>query len=211
MNIRRFLCLAGTFVGLTLISTAAWAVDPGKWSYAAIAFAPSTGNFRYSYNYLSQEDAEWGALSGMKEKDAKIVTWVNRGYCALALGDDLSAYGSGYQNGDGASNHGAMDNALRNCRDVTKNAKVVLCLLSDGSYIYQSQNSKIPGTEDQHLKRYPNVDPFRTVTPLNSWFDSNSHVPVAPQTNPRLPRSSVAPQLSPFDSLFNPEPAAFLK
>ena len=205
MNVRRFLCFAGTFVCLTLLSTAAWAIDVGEWTHAAIAYAPSTGKFRYSYNYFSFDDAEQAALQGMTEKDAKIVASVNRGFCALAIGDDWGAYGSGYQNGDGATAAGAMDRALRNCRDVTKGARIAICLVSDGQFIHQPKDFLIPGTEDQRLKRYPNVDPFKTVTPLNKWFESNSHVPVAPQTNPLLPRNRLAPQLIPANPQLVPQ------
>ena len=142
MNIRRFLCALSVFACLTLLTSATWAIDVSDDSYAAIAFAPSTGNFRYAYNYGSRYSAEQAALRGMPEKDAKIVCWVNRGFCALAIGDDGS-YGTGWTFGDDATNTEAMDTALRNCREHTKTARIVLCLVSDGQYIYEPKPTAV--------------------------------------------------------------------
>ncbi len=143
-NIRRFLCVASVFACLTAtLSSAVWAIDVSEASYAAIAYAPSTGNYRYSYNHGSRHSAEQAALRGLTEKDAKIVCWVNRGFCALALGDEVGSYGTGWTFGDDASNTEAKETALRNCRERTTGARIVLCLVSDGQYIYKPQ--PLPG------------------------------------------------------------------
>jgi hypothetical protein len=137
MNIRRFLCVASVFALFTTLASAAWAIDVSEDSYAAVAYAPSTGNFRYAYNHGSRHSAEQAALSRLTEKDAKIVCWVNRGFCALAVGDEPGSYGTGWTFGDDAGSREAMDTALRNCRERTKGARVVLCLVSDGQYIFE--------------------------------------------------------------------------
>lgn len=110
-------------------------IDAG--SYAAVAYSPSTGKFRYSYNYRSRSAAEQAALRGLVEADARIVCWVNNGFCALALGDDVGCWGTGWRYGSGASNSGAMQRALEECRRRTTGARIVVCLSSDGQYVYQ--------------------------------------------------------------------------
>ncbi|QDU25645.1 hypothetical protein ETAA8_07150 [Anatilimnocola aggregata] len=137
MNVRRFLCVASVFACLICLSSTVSAIDVSNTSYAAVAYAPSTGNYRYAYNYGSRFSAEQAALRQMTEKDAKIVCWVNRGFCALALGDEAGSYGTGWTFGDEAGNAEAMETALKNCRERTKGARIVLCLVSDGQYIYE--------------------------------------------------------------------------
>lgn len=222
MNIRRLFCVAGAFACFTLLASAAWALDVDEDSYAAIAYAPSTGKFRYSYNYDSRYGAEQAALRGMTEKDAKIVTWVNRGFCALALGDEVGCYGVGWTFGDDASNTDAMERATRRCREVTTGARVVICLVSDGQYIYEPK--PIP----------------RVVTPVETK-PASSLAPIVPEFNPAFadspffpfkpvtPQPSLAPRplhpeltpppfnsspfnpspLNPFFPHLNPEPTVF--
>lgn len=165
MNFRRFLCVAAVFASLATLAPAVQAIDVSEWSYAAIAYAPSTGKYRYSYNYGSRAAAEQAALRGMVEKDAKIVCWVNRGFCALALGDEVGSYGTGWEYGDAASNTAAMETALRNCRERTKGARVVLCLVSDGQYIYEPK-------------------PIPRVTPVETTQPAPNLAPVFPFYNP---------------------------
>ena len=62
--------------------------------------------------------------------DARIVTWVNNGFCALAVGDDKSAWGVGWSWGGGATNIEARDRALGQCRQRTAGARIVLCVCS---------------------------------------------------------------------------------
>jgi serine/threonine-protein kinase len=99
-------------------------------TYAAIAYSPTTGNFGYAYNYGSRWAAERAALRNCKAKDAKIVTWVSNGFCALALGDDKSAWGVGWSYGQGATNTYAKKQALMQCGKRTKNARLVVCVCS---------------------------------------------------------------------------------
>src|SRR4051812_22619925 len=81
-------------------------------TYAAIAYSPATGNHGYAYNHGSRAAAEAAALRYCKGDDARIVTWVNNGFCALAVGDDQSAWGVGWSFGDGATNTYAKNRAL---------------------------------------------------------------------------------------------------
>src|SRR5947199_10838755 len=71
-----------------------WVIDPNK--FAAIAYSPSTGKYGYSYNYASRSAAEKVALQHLPQPDARIVCWVQAGFCALALGDDKSEFGVGW-------------------------------------------------------------------------------------------------------------------
>ena len=72
MNFRRFLCVATVFACLATLAPVVRAIDVSEWSYAAIAYAPSTGNYRYSYNYGSRAAAEQAALRGMIDNHATI-------------------------------------------------------------------------------------------------------------------------------------------
>ena len=105
-------------------------------SYAAIAYSPSTGKIGYSYNECCRHHAEEAALKACPASDAKIVCWVNDGFCAIALGDDKSTWGSGWSYGDGASNTKAINYALDKANKNTKNARIELVFSSDGQYIY---------------------------------------------------------------------------
>ena len=110
-------------------------IDPD--SVAAIAYSPSTGEFGYAYNYEDRESAEKAALKNCSPKDARIVCWVKSGFCASALGDDKSAWGTGYEYDNGSNNTDAMGTAVAECKKRTTGAHVVLCLSSDGQYIYK--------------------------------------------------------------------------
>ena len=105
-------------------------VIPNSNTYAAIAYSPATGNYGYGYNYGTRFDAEAAALRHCKAEDARIVTWVNNGFCALALGDDKSTWGVGWRYGPGASNADAKRTALNECAKRTTNARIVLCVSS---------------------------------------------------------------------------------
>jgi serine/threonine-protein kinase len=99
-------------------------------SYAAIAYSPSTGAYGYGYNYGSRWSAEAAALRNCKADDARIVTWVNNGFCALAVGDDKSCWGVGWEYGDGATNTAAMRRALQEANKRTTNCRILLCVCS---------------------------------------------------------------------------------
>src|ERR1051326_8067074 len=99
-------------------------------TYAAIAYAPSTGSIGYAYCCGSRSEAERKALRNCKGSDAQIVTWVNNGFCALAVGDN-GAWGYGFSWGDGASNAEAKTRALANCRKRGTGAKIKICICSE--------------------------------------------------------------------------------
>jgi hypothetical protein len=99
-------------------------------TYAAIAYSPATGKMGYAYNYGSRWSAEAAALKNCKADDARIVTWVNNGFCALALGDDDSCWGVGWSYGDGATNTYARNRALQECGKRTTKPRIVLCICS---------------------------------------------------------------------------------
>jgi hypothetical protein len=124
---------SGTFAGA---AARADSIAINENSYAAIAYSPSTGKIGYSYNKCCRHHAEEGALKACPEPDARIVCWVNDGFCAIALGDDKTTWGSGWSYGDGASNTKAIDYALDKANKNTKNARVELVLSSDGQYVY---------------------------------------------------------------------------
>jgi hypothetical protein len=140
MHRRCFLSLAALIVAGSFVSQAqAESIVISGYSYAAIAFSKSTGKHGFAYNYRSRYAAEQAAKKNCGEKDAEIACWVNRGFCALALGDDKSTYGSGWTFGDGAGNITAMNHARTQCNQRTKNARVVLCISSDGQYIRRAR------------------------------------------------------------------------
>ncbi len=116
-------------------AASAQSLDVSSDSFAAVAYSPETGSFGYSYNHGSRWSAEQAALESCEASDARIVCWVNRGFCALALGDDKACWGTGWSYGDDATNTEAIDRALAECRKRTPGARLVLCLVSDGQYI----------------------------------------------------------------------------
>jgi len=92
-----------------------------------IAYSPSTGKWGYSCGYGRSDVTR--ALQFCEDPDAKI--FVGKNVCcwmALALGDDKSAYGWGYA-GNRAD---AERNALEECRQRTKNAKVAVSFCTNG-------------------------------------------------------------------------------
>jgi hypothetical protein len=112
-------------------------------SFAAIAYSPSTGEFGYAHSYEDRESAEKAALDACSPKDARIVCWINNGFCALALGDDKSAWGVGYEYAGGASNTDAMATAVAECKKRTTGAHVALCLSSDGQYVHKPKRRTV--------------------------------------------------------------------
>lgn len=106
-------------------------------SYAAIAYSPATGRYAYAYNYRSRPGAQNEALRRCGAEDALIACWVNEGVCALALGDDKTCWGAGWCYGSG-TDLDAKERALAQCRGTgTTGCHIVLCLSSDGQYMYQ--------------------------------------------------------------------------
>jgi serine/threonine-protein kinase len=136
-NVRNLAVAALVVCGMCVPTTvSADTIDINDYSYAAVAFSPSTGAFHYSFNYGSRAAAVKAALAAHDADDARIVCWVNRGFCALALSADKSCWGTGWTFGDGASNTDAMEFALDDCRERAEGAHIVLCISSDGQYRY---------------------------------------------------------------------------
>jgi hypothetical protein len=112
----RTLVACSTLFCLSLIAAPARAevVYLDDYSYAAVAYSTSTGEFGYAYNYYSLAEAKREALSTCPADDAEIVGWVQGGFLVLAIGEDNS-YGIGWEYGDGASTRAAAATARANC------------------------------------------------------------------------------------------------
>jgi hypothetical protein len=92
----------------------------------AIAYSQSTGN--WGYNTGGGLNAPYRALQNCRASDCKIIAQKFDCWMSLALGDDKSAYGWGY-----AGNRiDAERNALEQCRQRTKNAKIVCSFCTNG-------------------------------------------------------------------------------
>lgn len=105
-------------------------------SYAAIAYSPATGKYAYAYDCRSRAVAEKAALEKCGADDATIACWINHGFCALALGNDKSCWGAGWEYGNGANNQRAKEKALEDCRNRTTGVYAAVMLSSDGQYIW---------------------------------------------------------------------------
>ena len=121
-------------------------------SYAAIAYSPATGKYGYSYNLRSRAAAEKVALEKCGAEDARIVTWVNKGFIALALGSDKSCWGVGWSYGNGSSNTAAKNYALDDCRKRATDAHIALALSSDGQYIWDVLEHTIILDKDGNIR-----------------------------------------------------------
>lgn len=92
-----------------------------------IAYSSATGKWAYSFGYGRGDAAR--ALQGCEAPDAKIVAGPKSAcWMALALGDDKGVYGWGHA-GNRAD---AERNALEECRQRTKNAKVAVSFCTNG-------------------------------------------------------------------------------
>ena len=96
-------------------------------TFAAIAFSQATGSYGYGYGFDTRGDAEKEALAQCNGDDAQVVVWVKNGWCVLAVGDD-NAYGYGWASDIGS----ARKKALAECRKLTANSRVLICVSSDG-------------------------------------------------------------------------------
>jgi serine/threonine-protein kinase len=94
--------------------------------YAAIAYSTSTGRYGYSHDWTARINAERVARKNCEATDAKVLVVVGNGFCALAVGDDKTAYGFGYAETDAE----AKEIALRECRKRTANCRVAVCVCS---------------------------------------------------------------------------------
>jgi hypothetical protein len=134
LRVIALLAAVGVFTTVARASDSTIEID--SHSFAAIAYSPATGKYGYAYNYRSRSAAEKAALEKCDAEDARIACWVNRGFCALALGDDKTCWGVGWRYGGGSSNTDAKDTALKECGNRTTGAHIVLCLSSDGQYVW---------------------------------------------------------------------------
>ncbi|HEY4283275.1 MAG TPA: DUF4189 domain-containing protein [Chthoniobacterales bacterium] len=128
------------------------AIDVSNRTYAAIAYSPSTGNYGYAYDYKSRKGAEAAALEKCNELDAQIVCWINRGFCSLALGDDKSAWGVGWEYGNGAQSKKSENRALENCRKRTTGGYIAVNLSSDGQYLWDRKDHTITIDHDGNVR-----------------------------------------------------------
>jgi uncharacterized protein DUF4189 len=99
-------------------------------TYAAVAFSSSTGSYGYAWNYGTRGEAEQAALSRCTASDARIVGWVQGGWLALAIGENNSTYGVGWEYGDGATNTVAEQRAINECHARGENVRTLICLCS---------------------------------------------------------------------------------
>jgi hypothetical protein len=97
-------------------------------TYAAIAYSPSTGKWGTGQGYPWLNRARERALAECDADDARIIGWVENGFIALALGDDVGAYGYGSSSNSAT----ARAIALRECAKRTTGAHVVVVKCSAG-------------------------------------------------------------------------------
>jgi Domain of unknown function (DUF4189) len=160
----------------SFLAASAQAIDVSSDSYAAIAYSPSTGKIGYSYDRRSRAAAEDAALKDCGADDATIACWVNRGFCALALGNDKSCWGSGWRYGDGAKSEAAKQQALDDCRNRTTGAHVALVLSSDGQYKWDyrdnttiiDKNGNVYDGYGRLIKPSPGASSSPSASPSNS-------------------------------------------
>jgi hypothetical protein len=117
-------------VALAVVAGISWASTANA-EYAAIAFSKSTGEYGYGWGQWSLGAAERIALDNCKAKDAEIVAWVEDGFAALAIGEDDTTYGTGWQWGDGATNIDAINRAKDNCTKRGQRVKTLVVVASD--------------------------------------------------------------------------------
>ena len=110
-------------------------------SFAAIAYSPSTGKYACAYDRRSRKVAEKEAVEKCGAPDATVACWVNKGFCALALGKDKSCWGVGWSYGGGSGNDAAKDYALDDCKARTTGVYIALCLSSDGQYVWDHRDN----------------------------------------------------------------------
>lgn len=130
-----FLVVLAAFVSVSA-ARAAEVIEINDWSYGAIAYEESTGEYHYSYNCGSRAEAERMALSKCTAKDAEVLCWTNDGIMVLAR-DANGKYHTGFSYGEGASSDEAKSYAFDTLDRQT--ARTILMLTTDGQYIYKSK------------------------------------------------------------------------
>ncbi len=126
--------LCSGFMGRTALA-ATIHVDPG--TYAAIAHSPSTGDYSFAFNCHNRFEAQALAKARCHQEDARIVAWTRHGFVALAVGEDKTQWGVAYSQGAGANSKEAKNLALEEINKRTCNGHVVLCVVTDGQYVYR--------------------------------------------------------------------------
>ena len=137
-------------------------------SYAAIAYSPATGKYSYACDYRSRSAAEKAALAKCGADDARIVCWVNFGFCALALGNDKSCWGVGWKYGNGANNRKADNDAIEDCKSRTTGVHTAVIVSSDGQYVWDYKDHVTVTITDAKGNVYRNgelVRPTGEATP----------------------------------------------
>ena len=142
-------------------------------SFAAIAYSPATGKYGFAYDLRSRAAAEKAALENCKAEDARVVAWVNDGFCALALGADKTCWGAGWSYGPGSNNDKATEFAVEDCKKRTTGGRAVLVLSSDGQYFWDlRQHTTITDKEGNVYDGYGNL-----VKPSSGKENSSSSKP----------------------------------
>jgi hypothetical protein len=100
-------------------------------TFAAIAFSPATGRYGYGDEHHSRESAEEEARLKCQAEDARIVTWVHNGFCALAVDTD-GAWGVGWSDGENANAAAAKDKARSDALKHGAKVRVLICVCSFG-------------------------------------------------------------------------------
>ena len=70
-----------------------------------------TGRYGYAHGLPTLAEAQVRALQFCRAPEAQDVVWAQNSWCALAVGDDISAFGYGY----GKTPEGAQSVALFEC------------------------------------------------------------------------------------------------
>jgi hypothetical protein len=101
--------------------------DESHGTFGAIAYSRETGKYGYASECKTREAAEEEAKRKCQAHDARIVTWVRNGFCALAVGAE-GAWGGGWSAGKEASSTAAKDHALAECKKHSSTARLLICV-----------------------------------------------------------------------------------
>ncbi len=119
-------------------------------TFAAIAYSQSTGKAGIAWSSPYRASAEQQALAACPAPDAKVVIWVQDGWCALAVGDR-----NGYATAWGPSSEQVQRAALSDCGKVTANSKITVLLHSEQGQV--TPGAACPHVEVQVNDEYLNV------------------------------------------------------
>jgi len=102
-------------------------------TYAAIAYSESTGRIGFAWAFETREKAEDRAIKECNAGDARVITWVRNGWCALAIGDN-GAYGGEWGASEGEARRKAMN--LATYTYGATNARIVCACNSEKEEYY---------------------------------------------------------------------------